>query len=309
MADSTISGLPAAAALTGAEIVPVVQSSNDVRTTIQGISNLTQSQIGYNPKSVIKRLKFFHNADTASDLLPYGVIGAPYVQADNSLVVAITGYKSAGDGIIVRTNGTANTIENFLVYGHTTTNGFGKHDPFWSTGDTMQSMLYCSLLDKLPDASNNFEYRYGFFYNAYIFSGSVEGFGAAALDPFANAFITKDRAAAYFYVDKDSGYWRCKSGTGGVNTPQTTTTSVLAVLNQMVTLQIKINSDGSVSFWIDGALVATHATGKIADGKSLTEAAGTVHLAAVAVATKGLFISDIGFRHEQANQRTHFAFQ
>ena len=311
MADSTISGLPAAAALTGAEIVPVVQSSNDVRTTIQGISDLTQSQIGYNPKSVNQRVTFFHNTDTTATLYPYMIFGGPISLAEQSLVSGISGYKSAVDGVAAQTNSPGSTQACALVYGRYQSGFGGKSDPFWSTGDTMQTMMHASLLGQLPNGSNNFEYRYGFFYNAYLYTSGVGGFGSCLLDPFSNfdSSSSADRAAAYFYVDNGSPYWRCKSGTGGVNTPDTTTTSVPATLNQMFVLQIKINTNGSVSFWIDGVLVATHNTGVIVDGRILTESASTVHLAAVATSTKGWFVSAIGFRHEQANQRTHFAFQ
>ena len=45
-ANSTISGLPVAATLTGTEIVPITQSSTTVRTTAQAIANLSTGGSG-----------------------------------------------------------------------------------------------------------------------------------------------------------------------------------------------------------------------------------------------------------------------
>ena len=46
MADQKISAMPSAATLTGAELVPLVQSGGNVRTTISDLSAFTQSTLG-----------------------------------------------------------------------------------------------------------------------------------------------------------------------------------------------------------------------------------------------------------------------
>jgi hypothetical protein len=46
MADQKISAMPAAAALTGAELVPLVQSGANVQSTISSLSAFTQSSLG-----------------------------------------------------------------------------------------------------------------------------------------------------------------------------------------------------------------------------------------------------------------------
>lgn len=96
---------------------------------------------------------------------------------------------------------------------------------------------------------------------------------------------------------------------GGVNTPQTTVTTVLAELNKITTWQVKVETDGSVSFWINDTLVASHTTGKIADGKALSECINTVHMTSVATATKGWFVSCLEYKHVQANVRNYFVLR
>lgn len=261
--------------------------------------------------TIIQRITHFHNTDTAAALYPYAIFGGTVALANQSTISSISGYKSAVNGVVCQTGGTTGLIATAIVYGRYSTSGGGKYDSIYSSGDTLQAVFYTSLMGHLPDASNNFEFRCGMFYNAYLYSTGVDGFGACALDPFSNFDITstRDRAAAYFYVDKNSGYWKCASGTGGINTPQTTTTTVTAYLNQMTALHIKIATDGSVSFWIDGVLVATHTTGKISDGSILTEACSTVHLAAVSTYPNGWFVSSIGVRQTLATPRTNFIFR
>lgn len=71
---------------------------------------------------------------------------------------------------------------------------------------------------------------------------------------------------------------------------------------------VVIATNGAVSFYIDGSLVATHNTGVIASGKGLNESMGFLNRATTATANKGCILDQIAFRHELANQRTGFVF-
>lgn len=53
MSDEKISAMPNAAALTGAELVPVVQGGGNVKATTQNIANLTPTPAGANPTATV----------------------------------------------------------------------------------------------------------------------------------------------------------------------------------------------------------------------------------------------------------------
>ena len=115
-----------------------------------------------------------------------------------------------------------------------------------------------------------------------------------------------DGSAAYFYADKDSAYWKCESG--HLTTTETTVTTVAVAIDVLHVFHVVIATNGAVSFYIDGGLVATHTTGVIASGKCLNESMGFRNRATTATANKGCILDQIEFRHELANQRTGFAF-
>jgi hypothetical protein len=312
MADSTITGLPAASTLGGTEVLPVVQSSTDKKATVQQVSDFTRTESGSDTLNIVQRMTHFQNGTGLTNTLfeqnGYSQVAGNSAALTPAIATAVTGYqKSVGAAWLVAATTAANYVAALIrggevvqsaVYGNT-----------WTTGGTIQTILYASLMGYLPDGSNDVEYRYGFFYDGYYAGTSIGNFAAYATDPFASIDSSSaDRSAAYFYVNKNSGYWICKSGSDA-NT-ETTTTTVLAAINVMRAFRVKVNTDGTVQFWIDGVLVATHSgNGVITTGKQLSEAVVTMHTGAVASNTPhGFLMPSIGFRAVLPSARTGFTF-
>lgn len=312
MADSTITGLPAASTLTGVEVLPVVQSSIDKKATVQQVSDFTRTESGSDPLNIVQRMTNFQNGTGATSSLfkqnGYSQAGGNSANLTQTIATAVTGYtKAAGAAWLVLGTTVANSVAA-LTRGCevSQSSAFGNT---WATGGTAQSILYGSLMGYLPDGSNDIEYRFGLFYDGYYAGTTVGQFAAYATDPFASVDASStDRGAAYFYVNKNSGFWICKSGADA--STETTTTSVSAAINVLRSFRVKINTDGSVQFWIDGVLVATHSgTGVMTTGKQLSEAVVTMHTGAVASSSNhGWMIASVGFRAVLPSARTGFSF-
>jgi hypothetical protein len=169
----------------------------------------------------------------------------------------------------------------------------------WQTGDKMQAIFSLTLTDLAPSPTDDFVFRVGF--------ANAPGQKITVADVFSS--ITSgahDGSAAYFYADKDSAYWKCESG--HLTTTETSITTVAVAIDVLHVFHVVIATNGAVSFYIDGGLVATHTTGVIASGKCLNESMGFRNRATTATANKGCILDQIEFRHELANQRTGFAF-
>lgn len=82
---------------------------------------------------------------------------------------------------------------------------------------------------------------------------------AVVANPFAASSGDGNAYSAFFSVDKD-GFWKCSSGHNATGVEHTTT-AVAAVADTRYRLRIIIASSGVVTFYINGAVVATHATG------------------------------------------------
>lgn len=169
----------------------------------------------------------------------------------------------------------------------------------WQTGDKMQAIFSLTLTDLAPSPTDDFVFRVGF--------ANAPGQKITEADVFSS--ITSgahDGSAAYFYADKDSAYWKCESG--HLTTTETSVTTVAVAIDVLHVFHVVIATNGAVSFYIDGGLVATHTTGVIASGKCLNESMGFRNRATTATSNKGCILDQIAFRHELANQRTGFAF-
>jgi len=201
----------------------------------------------------------------------------------------------------VRLNSTGNGVGALVYRSETGLVGSGGNIcSQWRTGDVMQMIFHGSLFDQLPDGSNNFVYRIGFSYAPTLPLDDS--------DPFADlsGAHSIDGAGAFFYVDNSSSYWKCVSGV--LTTIETTTTSVTASLNSAIALKVVVGTTGTVTFYINDTLVATHSTGVITTGKGLTEQIAIRNNALTAVTNKTVIVDAIGFKHTLASQRTGFSF-
>lgn len=213
-----------------------------------------------------------------------------------SEVNGITGYKTMAGWVVLKLNSTTNGASTDC---YRYTGSYLSKGVCWHTGDTLQYIYRLALRDLLPTGSDDFEYRIGV---CHLGLGSFAGDWFSTSPP-----DTADGAAAYFLVDKNSGYFQCKSG--WTTSLQTTITSVTAALNQLYTFKIKINSSGNVLFYIDGVLVATHsATGVIPDEKCMGEVVAIINNAPTASAVKAVVLDLIGYKHAPASSRTALAF-
>jgi len=285
-------------------------SSNTLYPTQGAVKTYVDTAISNNTtdlSTVVERVTNFRQRNVSNYFYPYTITSGSST-ITQSTVAGITGYEKAGGGQYISTNSTSASVVCAITIEASGTGTQNLHDTFWTTGGAMQTMIYASPMVRLPSGSDDFEYRFGLFYNAYYNGTSAGNQACYSSDPFASidATSSNDRAAAYFYVDKNSGFWKCKSGSDA--TTETTTTSVTAAINQMVALRVKVGTTGAVQFWIDGTLVATHSTGVITSGKQLSEAVCTYNNAIQTNATHGWFVSSMAFRQTLPTARTGFAF-
>lgn len=309
MADSTISGLPPASTLTGAEVFPIVQSGANAKETITAVSEFANTNAGTYYPTIVQRVTNFQNIAVMYTERDGGYYFYGNTNFPQSVANTITGYAKAQGAVRVFTPSTAvNATSNVRRNGG---GSFGSEfGQVWETGSQFQLIAYATPTGFLPSAGDDIEYRIGYFYDGYYLGDYVDAHASYATDPFANIDASSaGRAAAYFYADKASGFWKCKSGTGGVNTPETTTTTVAVSVTDMKSFRIKIGTTGAVQFWIDDVLVATHNSGVIATGKQLSEAVNVMNVGAVSTAeAHGWVIASIGHRAVLESKRTGFYF-
>ena len=225
--------------------------------------------------------------------------GGGYVVLTTTKLATISGGAAISDALywnIASTSSGSAFALSTVVWSQTSGNVVSTR---WQTGDKMQAIFSLSLTDLAPSPTDDFVFRVGFanttsqaITKADVFSSATSG--------------AHDGSAAYFYADKDSAYWKCESG--HLTTTETTVTTVAVAIDVLHVFHVVIATNGAVSFYIDGGLVATHTTGVIASGKCLNESMGFLNRATTATANKGCILDQIEFRHELANQRTGFAF-
>lgn len=258
-----------------------------------------------NMASAITRGQKFGQFTRASSTSPNGVYsfqgssGGGYVTLTTTKLATISGGAAISDAlywnIASASSGSAFSLST-VVWSQTGGNVVSTR---WQTGDKMQAIFSLSLTDLAPSPTDDFVFRVGF--------ANAPGQKITEADVFSS--ITSgahDGSAAYFYADKDSAYWKCESG--HLTTTETTVTTVAVAIDVLHVFHVVIATNGAVSFYIDGGLVATHTTGVIASGKCLNESMGFRNRAVTATANKGCILDQIAFRHELASQRTGFAF-
>jgi len=125
MADVRISGLPAAQAITGTELVPVVQNGLTVQTTVAAITaspSLTQTFLTVSQQPTLYNSRYF-STGVGLGITDGGAQGS-YTISFNGTAASL---ESAGTGIIVKTAANTITARSFAVSGSglSLTNGSG----------------------------------------------------------------------------------------------------------------------------------------------------------------------------------------
>lgn len=228
-----------------------------------------------------------------------GSSGGGYVVLTTTKLATISGGAAISDALYWNITAAASGAVFALSTAVWSQTGGNVVSTRWQTGDKMQAIFSLTLTDLAPSPTDDFVFRVGF--------ANAPGQKITEADVFSS--ITSgahDGSAAYFYADKDSAYWKCESG--HLTTTETTVTTVAVAIDVLHVFHVVIATNGAVSFYIDGGLVATHTTGVIASGKCLNESMGFRNRATTATANKGCILDQIEFRHELANQRTGFAF-
>ena len=255
--------------------------------------------------TVIQRGQKFGQFTRWSHTNPNGVYsfqgssGGGYVALTTTKLATISGGAAISDALYWNITAVASGAGFALSTAVWSQTGGNVVSTRWQTGDKMQAIFSLSLTDLAPSPTNDFVFRVGF--------ANAPGQKITEADVFSS--ITSgahDGSAAYFYADKDSAYWKCESG--HLTTTETTVTTVAVAIDVLHVFHVVIATNGAVSFYIDGGLVATHTTGVIASGKCLNESMGFRNRATTATANKGCILDQIEFQHELANQRTGFAF-
>jgi len=115
MADVRISGLPAAQAITGTELVPVVQNGLTVQTTVSAITSspsLTQPFLTVSQQPTLPNSRYF-STGVGLGITDGGAQGS-YTISFNGTAASL---ESAGTGIIVKTAANTITARSFAVSG------------------------------------------------------------------------------------------------------------------------------------------------------------------------------------------------
>ena len=125
MADVRITALPAAQAITGAELVPVVQGGLTVQTTVSAITSspsLTQTFLTVGLQTTLANSRYF-STGVGLGITDGGAQGS-YTIAFNGTAASL---ESAGTGIVVKTAANTITARSFAVSGSglSLTNGSG----------------------------------------------------------------------------------------------------------------------------------------------------------------------------------------
>jgi hypothetical protein len=309
-AASTISDFTAAAKLAVIAAVTGLlkaDGSGNVSAAVAGTDYATPSQVmrvNASPTIIERGHKFgqftrFSNTSPNTCYSFQGSSGGGSIALTTTKLASVTGNAAVSDALYWNISSSSNSAAFALsttVWSQTTGNVVSTR---WQTGDKMQAIFSLTLTDLAPSPTNDFVFRVGFanapgqkITDADVFSSSTSG--------------AHDGSAAYFYADKDSAYWKCKSG--HLTTTETTVTTVAVAIDIFHVFHIVVSANGAVSFYIDGTLVATHNTGVIASGKCLNESMGFLNRALTATANKGCILDQIAFRHELYNQRAGFAF-
>jgi hypothetical protein len=115
MADVRITALPAAQAITGAELVPVVQNGLTVQTTVSAITSspsLTQTFLTVGLQTTLSNSRYF-STGVGLGITDGGAQGS-YTIAFNGTAASL---ESAGTGIVVKTAANTITARSFAVSG------------------------------------------------------------------------------------------------------------------------------------------------------------------------------------------------
>lgn len=222
------------------------------------------------------------------------------VTLTSTKIDAITGGAAISDAIYFQLQSATTGVGAALsVYAFTQSTG-NVMATRWRTGDKMEALFSVTPTDLLPASGEDFVFRVGL--------ANLPNQAITADDPFTDASGTHtlDGSNAYFFIDKDSGFWKFVSGY--LTTIESTTTSVAAAIDVLHTFHVIVNTNGSVVGKIDGVTVATHNTGVINNGSSMNEAIGFRNRAGTGTANKGCILDQIEFKHVLANARTGFAF-
>lgn len=306
MADSTITGLPAASVITGSESIPLVQSGADKKATPAQLK--TYINTGLSSYNYTTSAQLFEDFDCEQLI---NAAGNKYhyqgtytiLQSKAALITGITGYQAISGWVYAKLNSSTPDVSGVICRNDGATGSNYVQGSTWHTGDVYQCLIRVALLDLLPSVADNFDHRFGF---------ACLGLSAAAmaLAPFSTVgqeTASAMGAAGYIEVCNATPNFRCVSGVGG--TTQTTVTSVPYALNTLYTFRLKVLATGEVEFYINGTLVATHSTnGVITDGKSIGEYISTHNVAATAGTAKTLIVDAMGYKHDMATTRTGMAF-
>ncbi len=309
-AAATISDFTAAAKLAVIAAVAGIlkaDGSGNVSAAVAGTDYATPAQIlkvNASPTVIERGHKFgqftrFSNTSPNNCYSFQGASGGSSIALTTTKLASVAGNAAISDAlywsITSSSNGAAFALST-AVWHQTTGDVVSTR---WQTGDKMQAIFSLSLTDLSPSPTNNFVFRVGL--------ANATGQKITDADVFSSATGgAHDGSAAYFFADKDSAYWQCKSG--HLTATEVTVTTVAVAIDIFHVFHILVSANGAVSFYIDGALVATHNTGVIASGKCLNESIGFLNRALTATANKGCILDQIAFRHELANQRQGFAF-
>ena len=125
MADVRISGLPAAQAITGTELVPVVQNGLTVQTTVSAITSspsLTQTFLTVGLQTTLPNSRYF-STGVGLGITDGGAQGAYAINLNGTS----GSLETAGTGIVVKTAANTITARSFAVSGSglSLTNGSG----------------------------------------------------------------------------------------------------------------------------------------------------------------------------------------
>jgi len=120
MADTKISAMPAASALTGAELVPVIQGGVNVRTTVQDISDFNASYIEVAQTSGTVLL-----TATPQLLKPTTIIGTPTGVSYDPATGEFTFTQPGNYGLSIAVNALANSANQWVYWYAENNNGAG----------------------------------------------------------------------------------------------------------------------------------------------------------------------------------------
>lgn len=263
---------------------------------------------------------FDFSAVKGSASLPFIWIGNGYINTEHNVqaVSSIADYGTlSGYTILAMTASTvvprngSHTQAQMVRWIGVTTTGDSATGCLWTTGAEYQCLFRFAFTGILPSLTDDFWVRLGC---AHLTSAANYTTGESQdydrwFSPSGYGIGDNDAGAgAHIFINSDSPYFQCRSGT--VAAQQTTTTTVFYALNTIYTIKIKVTATGEVEFYIDGELVATHSTanGIIPSGKSFGEVVRLANYGPCSSTKRSVVIDAIGYRHTLPAARQHLKF-